>query len=69
VNHLLDWFQTAVLLAASFCGSLLTAAVGVGGGTLVIIILASLVPPAVLIPVHGLVQLGSNATQGGILTF
>lgn len=63
VAHTLEWSQTAILLLTSFCGSLLTAAVGVGGGTLVIMVMASIVPPLALIPVHGLVQLGSNATR------
>lgn len=48
------------LMAVSFAGSLVTAAFGIGGGVVVIAVLASLLPPAALIPVHGVVQLGSN---------
>ncbi|MGS0468197.1 TSUP family transporter [Cobetia marina] len=47
-----------ILLAAAT--SALSAAVGVGGGTLLIMIMAQLMPATALIPVHGMVQLGSN---------
>lgn len=49
------------ILAASFAGSFITAAFGIGGGGLLLAIMASLLPPAALIPVHGVVQAGSNA--------
>lgn len=48
------------LLAASFGSSFITAAFGIGGGALLLAIMASLMPPAALIPVHGIVQAGSN---------
>jgi len=50
-----------VIMAASFAGSFITAAFGIGGGGLVLAVLATLVPPAALIPIHGVVQAGSNA--------
>ncbi|MBY4892190.1 sulfite exporter TauE/SafE family protein [Rhodobacteraceae bacterium N5(2021)] len=50
-----------ITMAASFAGSFITAAFGIGGGGLLLAILASIVPPAALIPVHGVVQAGSNA--------
>lgn len=49
------------IIAASLIGSFITAAFGIGGGGLLLAILASLVPPAALIPIHGVVQAGSNA--------
>ena len=49
------------LIALSFVTSLMTAALGLGGGILMVAAMASVVPPAALIPVHGLVQLGSNS--------
>ncbi|MEM1161481.1 MAG: sulfite exporter TauE/SafE family protein [Pseudomonadota bacterium] len=49
------------LMGISFLGSFITAAFGIGGGVVVLAVLASLLPPAALIPVHGFVQLGSNA--------
>ena len=51
------------LLLASFLGSFLTAALGVGGGAFVLIVMASVLPPLALIPVHGMVQLGSNLNR------
>lgn len=49
---------TLILFAA--LTSALSAAVGVGGGTLLIIVMAQVMPVGALIPVHGMVQLGSN---------
>ncbi|HSF63458.1 MAG TPA: sulfite exporter TauE/SafE family protein [Paracoccaceae bacterium] len=51
----------AALVAGSFASSLITAAFGIGGGGMLLAIMATLVPPQALIPVHGIVQLGSNA--------
>ena len=50
----------ALLLAASFGGSFITVAFGIGGGAALLAIMAVLVPPAALIPTHGAVQIGSN---------
>ncbi len=51
---------TVALLLASFGASFITVAFGIGGGAALIAVMASLVPPAALIPVHGVVQTGSN---------
>ncbi|SHM99258.1 sulfite exporter TauE/SafE family protein [Roseibium suaedae] len=51
---------TFVLLLSSFIASALTAAVGLGGGIALIAVMANLMPPLALVPIHGLVQLGSN---------
>ena len=48
------------LCAASFLGSFIAAALGLGGGVLVLATMAQLLPPTVLVPIHGVVQLGSN---------
>ena len=56
-----------VLVAVSFLSSLITVALGIGGGSLALAVMASLVPPAALIPVHGVVQLGSNAGRAVML--
>jgi uncharacterized membrane protein YfcA len=55
------------LLATSFAGSFITVALGIGGGALLLAVMANLMPPAALIPVHGVVQLGSNALRAGVL--
>lgn len=63
----LSHLAVASLIALSFVTSLMTAALGLGGGILMVAAMASVVPPAALIPVHGLVQLGSNS--GRVLLF
>lgn len=55
------------LMAASFLGSFITVALGIGGGALLLAVMASLMPPMALIPVHGVIQLGSNALRAGLL--
>ena len=49
------------LVAASFVTSGITATFGIGGGLLMLVLMGFAMPGAVLIPVHGAVQLGSNA--------
>lgn len=48
------------LVALSFVTSAMTGALGLGGGVLMLSVMAQLLPPAVLLPVHGVVQVGSN---------
>lgn len=55
------------ILVASFLGSFITAAFGIGGGALLLAIMASVMPAAALIPVHGVVQVGSNAGRMALL--
>jgi uncharacterized membrane protein YfcA len=55
------------LAAASYGTSLLTAAFGLGGGLALLAVLATVLPPAAVIPVHGVVQLGSNVGRAAVL--
>lgn len=65
---MLDWILPAnvsltvflLLVAVSFFTSALTAAFGIGGGVAMLGALAGTVPPAMVVAVHGIVQLGSN---------
>ncbi len=50
----------ALLIVISFVTSALTAAFGIGGGVAMLGALAGTVPPAMVVAVHGVVQLGSN---------
>lgn len=67
MDQLLTWLPVDVsggtalflILLAGFT-SLITATLGIGGGALLIAAMAQLIPVAALIPVHGLVQFGSN---------
>lgn len=52
-----------VLIITSFFTSMMTAAMGIGGGMLLLAIMASIVPIIALIPAHAVVQMGSNANR------
>ena len=49
------------LVALSFVTSLITATFSLGGGSLMVAVLALVFPPTVVVPLHGTIQLGSNA--------
>lgn len=53
-------YFAVLLIAASFFTSALTAALGLGGGVAMLAIMGIGMPVASLLPVHGIVQLGSN---------
>ena len=52
--------QFSILVSLSFVTSAITAVMGAGGGALLIAVMASFMPAAAIIPVHAVVQLGSN---------
>lgn len=52
-----------LLIISSILTSALTASMGIGGGVLLLAIMALVMPPAAIIPVHGMVQFGSNANR------
>lgn len=54
------------LIIFAFFTSALTAAAGIGGGMLMLGVMSYLLPVLALIPLHGLVQLGSNASRSWI---
>lgn len=56
-----DLSAAGLLIVLSAFTSLITATFSLGGGTLMIAVLALVFPPAVVVPLHGGVQLGSNA--------
>ncbi len=49
-----------LLIACAAFTSLLTASLGAGGGVMLLGIMAQVLPAPVIIPLHGVVQLGSN---------
>ncbi len=63
----LGWPIAATLLAVSFASSFITVAFGIGGGAVMLAVLATLLPAAAIVPVHGLVQLGSNTGRAALL--
>ncbi len=63
IFHDMSVFQGLTLILASFAGSFITIALGIGGGAMLLAVMASILPAAALIPLHGVIQLGSNATR------
>lgn len=63
----MSWASFYVLILLSCFTSLMTAAAGIGGGTLMLAVLAQVLPVKSIIPVHGLVQLGSNTGRALIM--
>ena len=61
-------WQAVAFYVLSFFTSAMTAAAGIGGGVVLLAIMATVYPPAVLIPVHGMVQLGSNGGRALLMT-
>lgn len=53
----------ALMCAVSVLGSTIATTLGLGGGALVMAVMALNFPPAVLVPVHGVVQAGSNINR------
>lgn len=62
----LGWTIASTLIGMSFLGSFITVAFGIGGGALMLAVFATLLPAAAIIPVHGLVQLGSNVGRAAL---
>ncbi len=63
----LDSFWALLLIAISSVTSFVTASVGIGGGMILLAIMANLLPGAAIIPVHGVVQIGSNVGRTAVL--
>ena len=55
------------LVALSLFTSMLTAAIGIGGGLLMLTVMVSFLPPIVVLPVHGVIQLGSNSGRMALI--
>ena len=63
----LSFSDLAILSSVSFIASLFTASMGLGGGTLVLATMALILPPTVLIPIHAVVQVGSNGGRAALM--
>lgn len=55
------------LCVISFIGSVIAAALGLGGGLLVLATMTLVLSPTVLIPIHGIVQIGSNGFRAVLM--
>jgi len=56
-----DPLMALALIGLSLFTSLITATFSLGGGMLMVAVLAVVFPPAIVVPLHGAIQLGSNA--------
>ena len=63
----LGWPIAGTLLAVSFISSFITVAFGIGGGAIMLAVLATLLPAAAIVPVHGIVQFGSNTGRAVLM--
>lgn len=63
----LPLWAAGLLVVLSAGTSFISAAFGLGGGVVLLAVMATLLPPAVLIPVHGVVQIGSNAGRTAMM--
>ncbi|MGD9800173.1 MAG: sulfite exporter TauE/SafE family protein [Parvularculaceae bacterium] len=55
--------SAAIVIFSSFFTSALTASFGLGGGLALLAVMSALMPASAVIPVHGVAQLGSNASR------
>jgi uncharacterized membrane protein YfcA len=55
------------LLVISALTSFISAAFGLGGGLVLLALMATMVPAAALVPIHGLVQIGSNISRASVM--
>lgn len=67
IPEALSLFQLVGLIALSSGTSFLTASVGMGGGTVLLAVMAQIIPTKAIIPVHGVVQLGSNFGRAAVM--
>lgn len=56
----------ALLVSVAGLTSLITATLGAGGGIILLGIMAQVLPPQFIIPLHGVVQLGSNGGRASM---
>ena len=56
----LSEFTVYFLIFTSMATSFITSAFGIGGGAILLGLMAIKLPPIALLPIHGVVQIGSN---------
>ena len=58
---------TWLLLATSFLTAIVSVTMGLGGGVILLAVMANIFPPLALIPLHGLIQMGNNTSRAALL--
>jgi uncharacterized membrane protein YfcA len=56
-----------VLIPAALAASVISGAIGMGGGVFLLAVMAAVLSPSVVVPIHGAVQLASNFTRSARL--
>ena len=64
----IDLWVFMLLCGVSFLGSFISASMGIGGGGLVLATMALYLPAPILIPIHGVVQIGSNIGRVALMS-
>ena len=64
----IDLWVFILLCSVSFLGSFISASMGIGGGGLVLATMALYLPAPILIPIHGVVQIGSNIGRAALMS-
>jgi uncharacterized membrane protein YfcA len=57
----------AVLLVSVLVTSTLSGAIGMGGGVILLAVMATVLDPTLVVPLHGLVQMVTNTTRSALL--
>lgn len=60
-------WEIVFLVAINFCASALTVSVGLGGGVIMLAVLANILPINAVVPVHAVVLMGNNASRSFVL--
>jgi len=56
-----------MLILAVLAGSTLSGVIGMGGGVVLVAVMAAMLEPALVVPLHGIIQLVSNSTRSWAL--
>jgi uncharacterized protein len=59
--------EVALLSAATIIAAAVSGMMGMGGGTILVAVMATILPPLKVVPLHGVVQLCSNSARGLLL--
>ncbi len=63
ISALTGWSIVALAMITAMIGAMF----GVGGGTILLAVLATLLPPLAVIPVHAVVQIGANTSRAALM--
>lgn len=58
--------ELVILIGGVLAGSFVSGLAGMGGGALLLLIMSMVLAPQILIPVHGVVQIGSSISRGSL---